>query len=74
MEKIVINPRIMHGKPVIRNTRVPVEVILGSLIGGMTYEEIEEEYGIKKEDILAAIAYAARFVTGEEVGKFKIKA
>ncbi len=54
MERIVIDPKIMHGKPVIKGTRVPVEVILGGLIGGMTYEEIEKEYNVKKEDILAA--------------------
>jgi len=58
MEKIEINPKIMHGKPVIKGTRVPVDVILGSLIGGMKYEEIEEEYGVKREDIIVAIEYA----------------
>ena len=71
MERIEINPRIMHGKPIIRGTRVPVEVILGSLVGGMTYQEIEEEYGVTKEDIMAAIEYAARFVIGEEVRLLK---
>jgi uncharacterized protein (DUF433 family) len=39
---------------------VPVDVILGSLAGGMTYKEICKEYGIKKEDILAAIEYQKR--------------
>ena len=73
MERIVINPKIMHGKPVIKGTRVPVDIILGSLIGGMKYEEIEKEYGIKREDILAAIEYAARFVMGEEVHPLKMK-
>ncbi len=71
MERIIIDQKIMHGKPVIKGTRVPVEVILGALIGGMTYEEIEEEYGVIKEDILAAIAYAAKFVIGEEVRLLK---
>ena len=37
----MVDPKIMHGKPVIKGTRVPVEVILGSLISGMSYEEIE---------------------------------
>jgi uncharacterized protein (DUF433 family) len=35
-------------------SRVPVEVILGSLAGGMSYEEVEREYDITREDILAA--------------------
>lgn len=74
MERIAINPKIMHGKPVIKGTRVPVDVILGSLVSGMTYDEIEKEYGVKKEDILAAIEYAASFVRGEEVRTLKMKA
>lgn len=73
MERIVTNPKIMHGKPVIKGTRVPVDVILGSLVGGMSYEEIEKEYGVKRVDIIAAIEYAAKFVIGEEVKPLKIK-
>lgn len=67
MERVIIDPKIMHGKPIIKGTRVPVDVILGALIGGMAYDEIEQEYGVKREDIIAAIEYAARFVIGEEV-------
>lgn len=67
MERIISDPKIMHGKPVIRGTRVPVDVILGGLISGMTYEEIEREYGVKKEDIMAAIEYAAKLVIGEQI-------
>ena len=72
MKRIITDPKIMHGKPVIKGTRVPVEVILGSLVGGMTYEEIEKEYGIKREDIIAAIEYAAMFVMGEKVRPLKM--
>ena len=60
MARIIIDEKVMHGKPVIKGTRVPVDVILGSLIGGMTYEEIEREYGVKKDDILAATQYVAK--------------
>ena len=56
-----------HGKPVIRNTRVPVDIVLGSLAGGMKIEEVAEEYGIKKEDVLAAIEYAAKIIAREEI-------
>jgi uncharacterized protein (DUF433 family) len=73
MGRIVIDKRIRHGKPVIKGTRVPVDVILGSLAGGMTYEEICKEYKIKKEDILAAIEYAASIISKEEVKPLKIK-
>lgn len=74
MERITTNPKIMHGKPVIKGTRVPVDVILGSLVGGMGYEEIEKEYGVKRADIIAAIEYAAKYVMGEELKPLKIKA
>ena len=73
MARIVIDEKIMHGKPVIKGTRVPVDVILGCLIGGMSYEDIEIEYGVKKDDILATIEYAAKFVIGEEVHQLKMK-
>ncbi len=55
MSEVINDPNIMHGKPVIKGTRVPVDVILGSLVGGMTYDEIENEYEVTKEDIIAAI-------------------
>jgi len=49
-ERIIIDPEIRHGKPIIKGTRVPVDIILGSLVGGMNIEEITKEYGIEKED------------------------
>lgn len=71
LDRIVIDERIMHGKPVIKGTRVPVDVILGSLAGGMTYEEVEKEYGITREDILAAIEYARKIISKEKVRPLK---
>lgn len=56
-DRIAINPEVMGGKPVIRGTRVPVEVIVGSLAGGMTFEEVCKEYSIKEQDIRAALSY-----------------
>jgi len=69
-DRIVIDPEIRHGKPVIRGTRVPVDVILGSLAGGMSVEEVAKEYGISKEDVLAAIEYAAKIVAKEEIKEY----
>jgi uncharacterized protein (DUF433 family) len=65
--RIVIDPEIRHGKPVIRGTRVPVELILGSLAGGMELNEVAREYGVKKGDVQAAIEYAARLVAKEGI-------
>jgi len=44
--RIVINDKIRHGKPIIKGTRITVDEVLGALIGGMNYEEIEREYGV----------------------------
>lgn len=58
---ISIDPEMRHGKPVIKGTRVPVDIILRSLTGGMGLKEIAKEYGIGREDVLAAIEYAAPY-------------
>lgn len=61
-ERIVIDPEIQHGKPVIRGTRVPVTRIVGGLAGGMTKEEIMQEYAVTEEDIEAAVNCDAELV------------
>jgi len=66
-ERIVVDPRIAHGRPVVRGTRVPVDVILGALAGGMEIDETAREYGISQEDVRAAIGYAARIVSQEDI-------
>jgi len=71
MNRIVVDSRIRHGKPIIKGTRVSVDVILGALAGGMTYDNVCKEYGIKKEDVLAAIEYAASLVAREEIRPIK---
>lgn len=71
MDRIIVDPKTRHGKPIIKGTRVSVDVILGSLAGGMTYEDVAKEYGIKREDILAAIEYAASIVANEEIRPIK---
>lgn len=60
-ERITIKPDICHGKPTIRGLRYPVEMILELLSSGMTSEEILADYeDLEREDILAALAFAAR--------------
>jgi len=66
-DRIVIDPAVRHGKPIIKGTRVPLQIIIGSLAGGMEIEEIVTEYDLQKEDVLAALAYAARVIAGEEI-------
>ena len=61
-DRIVIDPKICHGKPVIRGTRTPVAIVVGSLAGGDTFETIQREYDITADDIRAALAFAAELV------------
>ncbi|HLC53052.1 MAG TPA: DUF433 domain-containing protein [Candidatus Nanoarchaeia archaeon] len=68
MGEIVIDNKIRFGKPTIKGTRITVEDVLGALAGGMTFEEIEREYGVKKIGILAALKYAAEIISEEQVG------
>ena len=65
--RIVVDEKIRFGKPVIKGTRVPVGLILGKLAGGMTYEEVIEEYEITRNDILAVLNYAAKMLSEEEI-------
>jgi len=58
----------MHGKPIIKGTRVPVSLILGYLAGGMTIEEILAEHPtITLEDVLVCLEYASQVIAEEEV-------
>ncbi|MGD0281463.1 MAG: DUF433 domain-containing protein [Dissulfurispiraceae bacterium] len=65
--RITADEKVRFGKPVIKGTRVPIDLIIGKLAGGMTYEEVMVEYDLTKEDILAALDYAAKHLSDEEV-------
>jgi uncharacterized protein (DUF433 family) len=67
-ERIALNPRIMGGKPVIRGTRIPVELILRKLGAGMTPEAILADHPrLRLEDIWAAQTFAADYIADEEL-------
>jgi uncharacterized protein (DUF433 family) len=57
--RIVLDPAVVHGKPVIRGTRLPVTVVVGSLAGGMSFEEVQREYDLTADDIRAALKFVA---------------
>ncbi|HPD15416.1 MAG TPA: DUF433 domain-containing protein [Planctomycetota bacterium] len=68
LERISLNPRVMVGKPVIRGTRIPVELIVRMLGQGIPEDEILREYPrLEPEDIRAALAYAAEVLADEDV-------
>ena len=60
---IVVDERIRFGKPVIKGTRVPVELVLEKLAAGISEDEIIHEYEVTQEDIRAALHYAATLFT-----------
>lgn len=64
--RIVIDPKICHGKPVIRGTRTPVAIVVGSLAAGMSFEDVQREYDLTVEDIRAALQFASELVDQEQ--------
>ena len=67
LDRIVVDPKVMAGKPVIKGTRITVDNILELLAAGMKPEEIAEDYNISLEDIRAALLYAAKVLSREEI-------
>lgn len=66
-ERIEINPKVMLGKPVIRGTRLTVELILRKISGGASEADLMDAYpGLTSADIRAAVAYAADMLAHEE--------
>ena len=59
--RITVDEKVRFGKPVVKGTRVSVDLILGKLAGGVEMDEVIKEYQISKEDILAVLHYAAQF-------------
>jgi uncharacterized protein (DUF433 family) len=60
LSRIAVNPQVCFGKPCVRGTRIWVSLLLDFLASGATIEEILENYPqLKREDVLAAIAYGA---------------
>ena len=61
LSRITIDPEICHGKPCVRGLRYPVEVLLGLLSSGMTFDELLSDYeDLERDDLLAALAFATR--------------
>lgn len=66
--RIEVNPKVMLGKPVIRGTRIPVEMVIRKLAEGASIEEILADYPqLTEADIRAALAFAADSLASDEV-------
>ncbi|MCL4536719.1 MAG: DUF433 domain-containing protein [Nitrospirae bacterium] len=68
LDRITVNPYVMVGKPTIRGLRITVEQILKALAGGITVEELLEDYPeLEREDIQAVLLYASERISEEQV-------
>ncbi len=68
LERIVINPKVMGGKPIVKGTRITVEQVLKLLAQGLSTREILSDYPhLSKEDISAVLLYAAKVASEEEI-------
>ncbi len=68
LSRITIDPEICHGKPCVRGLRYPVTMLLELLSSGMTPDQILADYeDLEREDLLAALAYAARLTDAKRV-------
>lgn len=66
LRRIVADAAVLGGKPVIRGTRISVELILECLAEGMSPPDICDDYGIHPADVRAAVRYARAVLAGEE--------
>ena len=64
---ITVDPSVRFGRPVVKGTRVPIDIILGQLAAGLTVDTVAEEYGVSRDAVLAVLRYAANLVASEEV-------
>lgn len=64
---ITVDPQVVHGRPVVAGTRVPVEVVVGELAGGSTFEEVMQDYHLTNEQIRAALGYATQMLSSTTV-------
>lgn len=66
--RIVLNPGILVGKPVIRGTRIAVEHVIGLLADGWSTADIADQYpGVTEADVMACLAYAREVLASERV-------
>lgn len=64
---ITVDAQVIHGKPAISGTRIPVSLVLGQLASGVSHEELFREYGLTTKQIEAALGYAAQLVASETI-------
>ena len=75
LKRITARPDVFNGKPIIRDMRISVELILSLLSQGASQEELKDDYpDLEEEDILACIAYAHAVIAGDSLAQAEIQA
>jgi uncharacterized protein (DUF433 family) len=64
---ITVDPAICSGVPIVAGTRIHVSIVIGSLAGGMSKEEVMEAYGLTKAQVEGTLAYATDLVKQTEI-------
>ena len=69
MERIIVDPQIHFGKPIIKGTRITVQNVLELINEGLTFEQIVQDYypNLEKDDIHACMQYAIALVAAEDI-------
>ncbi len=69
LDRITADASICHGKPVVRGLRYPIQMLLELMASGMSVEEVVEDYpDLERDDLLAALEFAALTAGGQAVG------
>ena len=64
---ITVRAKVRFGKPVIEGTRVPVDLVVGKIAGGMAVDDVGKEYDLTRKQVLAALKYASDLVSQEAI-------
>ena len=68
LKRIMVDPKICHGKPTVRGLRYPVSMILELLAGGMTHDEVLADYpDLEREDISSCLAFGAKLANVQRI-------
>ena len=74
LSRITARPEVFGGKPIVRDMRISVELVLSLLSQGATQEELLDDYpGLEPEDILACIAYAHTVIAGDTLAPVSVR-
>jgi uncharacterized protein (DUF433 family) len=73
LKRITARPDIFNGKPIVRDMRISVELVLSLLSQGASHEELMDDYpDLEEEDILACIAYAHTVIAGDSLAQVSV--